>query len=31
MTRVEVSNKLLQVLNDLEADSFDGITTGDES
>jgi hypothetical protein len=31
MTRLEASNELLQILNDLEADSFDGITTGDES
>jgi hypothetical protein len=29
--RVEVSTQLVQILNDLEADSFDGITTGDES
>jgi hypothetical protein len=31
VTKVEASNELLQILNDLEADSFDGITTGDES
>jgi hypothetical protein len=31
MTRVEASNKLLQIFNDLETDSFRGITTGDES
>jgi hypothetical protein len=31
VTRVEASNELLQILNDLEAGSFDGITTGDES
>jgi hypothetical protein len=31
VTRVETSNELLQILNDLEADSFDGITTGNES
>jgi hypothetical protein len=30
-TRVEASNELPQILNDLEADPFDGITTGDES
>jgi hypothetical protein len=29
--KTEESNKLLQILNDLEPDSFDGITTGDES
>jgi hypothetical protein len=29
--RVEASTELLQILNDLEAESFDGITTGDES
>jgi hypothetical protein len=29
--RVEASTELLQILNDLEADSFDGIATGDES
>jgi hypothetical protein len=29
--RVEASAELLQILNDLEADSFDGIATGDES
>jgi hypothetical protein len=28
--RVEASNELLQILNDLEADSFDGIKTGGE-
>jgi hypothetical protein len=28
---VEASNGPLQTLNDLETDSFDGITTGDES
>jgi hypothetical protein len=28
--RVEASKELLQILNDLEADSFDGIPTGDE-
>jgi hypothetical protein len=28
--RVEALNELLQILNDLEADSFDGITTSDE-
>jgi hypothetical protein len=31
MARVEALNELLQILNDLEADSFDGITTGDQS
>jgi hypothetical protein len=31
MTRIESSNELPQILNDLETDSFDGITTGDES
>jgi hypothetical protein len=31
MARVEASNELLQILNDLEADSFDEITTGKES
>jgi hypothetical protein len=29
-TRVETSNELLQILNDLEADSFHGIPTGDD-
>jgi hypothetical protein len=29
--RVEVSTELVQILNDLKADSFDGITTRDES
>jgi histone-lysine N-methyltransferase SETMAR len=29
--KVEASTELLQILNDLEADSFDGIATGDES
>jgi hypothetical protein len=29
--RVEASTELVQILNDLEADSVDGITTGDES
>jgi histone-lysine N-methyltransferase SETMAR len=29
--RVEASTELVQILNDLEADSFDGITTGEES
>jgi hypothetical protein len=29
--RVEASTELVEILNDLEADSFDGITTGDES
>jgi hypothetical protein len=28
---LEASNELLQILNDLEADSFDRIATGDES
>jgi hypothetical protein len=28
--RIEASTELTQILNDLEADSFDGITTGDE-
>jgi hypothetical protein len=27
VTRVEASNELLQILNDFEADSFDGIAT----
>jgi hypothetical protein len=31
VTRVEASNEPLQILNNLEADSFDGITTADES
>jgi hypothetical protein len=31
MTRVEASNELLQIPNDLEADSLDGITTSDQS
>jgi hypothetical protein len=31
MTKFEASNELLQILNDLETDSFGGITTGDES
>jgi histone-lysine N-methyltransferase SETMAR len=31
MKRVEASTELVQILNDLEADSVDGITTGDES
>jgi hypothetical protein len=31
VTKTEESNELLQILNDLEADSFDGITTGDKS
>jgi hypothetical protein len=31
LTRAEALNELLQILNDLEADSFDGITTGDTS
>jgi hypothetical protein len=31
VTRVEASNELLQISNDLEAGFFDGITTGDES
>jgi hypothetical protein len=29
--RVEASTELIQILNDLEADSFDGIATGDKS
>jgi hypothetical protein len=29
--RVERSTELLQILNDLEVDSFDGITTDDDS
>jgi hypothetical protein len=29
--RVDASNELLQILNDSEADSFDGIRTGDDS
>jgi hypothetical protein len=29
--RVDVRNGLLQILNDWEADSFDGITADDES
>jgi hypothetical protein len=29
--RVEASTELIQILNDLQADSFDGITIGDES
>jgi hypothetical protein len=29
--RIEASTELLQILNDLEADSFDGIATGDVS
>jgi acyl-CoA hydrolase len=29
--RVEASTELLQILNDLEADSFDGIAIGNES
>jgi hypothetical protein len=29
--RIEASTELLQILNDLEAGSFDGIATGDES
>jgi hypothetical protein len=29
--RVEASTELVQILNDLEADSFDGIATGDQS
>jgi hypothetical protein len=29
--RVEASNEMLQILKDLEADSFDGITADDES
>jgi hypothetical protein len=31
VTRGQASNELLQILNDLEADSFDGTATGDES
>jgi acyl-CoA hydrolase len=31
LTRVEASDELLQILKDLEADSFDGIATGDKS
>jgi hypothetical protein len=31
VTRVEASNELLQITNDLETDSFDRITAGDES
>jgi hypothetical protein len=31
VTRVEALNELPPILNDLEADSFDGITTRDES
>jgi hypothetical protein len=31
MTRVEASNELLQILHELETDSFGGITTGEES
>jgi hypothetical protein len=31
LKRVETSADLLQILNDLQADCFDGITTGDES
>jgi hypothetical protein len=31
VTRVQGSNELLQILNDLEADPFDGVTTGDKS
>jgi hypothetical protein len=31
MTRIEASNEPLQILNDLEADFFDGMTTGDKS
>jgi hypothetical protein len=31
MKTVEASTELVRILNDLEADSFDGITTGDES
>jgi hypothetical protein len=31
MTRVEAPNELLQIPNDLEVDSLDRITTGDES
>jgi hypothetical protein len=29
--RLEASTEFVQILNDLEADSFNGITTGDES
>jgi hypothetical protein len=29
--RVETSTELIQIFNDLEADSFDGIATGHES
>jgi hypothetical protein len=29
--RVEASTELLHILNELEVDSFDGVTTGDES
>jgi hypothetical protein len=29
--RIEASTEPLQILNDLKADSFDGIATGDES
>jgi hypothetical protein len=29
--RVEASTELLQILNDLEADSVDGIASGDKS
>jgi hypothetical protein len=31
VTRIEASNELLQILDDLEADSFDEIITGDGS
>jgi hypothetical protein len=31
VTKVEASNELLQILNDLETDFFGGITTGDQS
>jgi hypothetical protein len=31
LKRVETSAELLQILNDLQTDSFDGITPGDES
>jgi histone-lysine N-methyltransferase SETMAR len=31
LKRVDASTELLQILNDLEADSFDGIASGDES
>jgi histone-lysine N-methyltransferase SETMAR len=31
LKKVETSAELLQILNDLQADFFDGITTGDES